>query len=212
LAGDELAGACTRAKPFHWQIALNANNIDPLAMRFEQLRDCFEKLQNNNFTGQLKEACDQQQEEKRVAKKRELQQEAENKSQNNNAATSNEKQPAKKLKVDRKWCGGCHTASHQGSQCWHEKGNESLQPAWLKKKKAAGGNSTATEANASNAIAKKHRKRKQKAENPPESSSDTSDDDAATCFASKFSECWSKCMWCVCHCSLVVVQASAQSS
>jgi hypothetical protein len=123
--------AHTRAKPFHWQIALNANNVDPLAMKFEQLRDCFEKLQNNDFTGQLEEACDQQQEEKRIAKKHKLQQEAENKSQNDTAATSNEKQPAKKLKVDRKWCDKCHTATHQGSQRWHKEGNESLQPAWL---------------------------------------------------------------------------------
>jgi hypothetical protein len=53
----ELVGVCTHAEPFHWQIALNTNNIDPLAMRFEQLRDCFEKPQSGGFAGQLEEAC-----------------------------------------------------------------------------------------------------------------------------------------------------------
>jgi hypothetical protein len=136
----QLVGARTRAEPFHWQMALNPNNVDPLAMKFEQLRDCFKKLRNNGFVGQLKEAHNQHQEEKRIAKKCE-QEEAGNKLETqNNAATSNEKQPAEKLKVGCKWCEKCHTPNHQGSQCWHK----------LKKEQAAGNNSTATEGSAGN--------------------------------------------------------------
>jgi hypothetical protein len=78
----------------------------------------------------------------------------------NSAATSNEKQPAKKLKANHERRDGCHTLSHQGSQRWHEEGNKHLQPAWLKKKQAAGNNSAATEASASNAIIKKHEKKR----------------------------------------------------
>jgi hypothetical protein len=70
--------ASTRGSVSQWRSlfgVLGECSLVALPLRFQQLRDCFEKLQNNDFVGQLEEACDQQQEEKRVAKKHELQRE-----------------------------------------------------------------------------------------------------------------------------------------
>jgi hypothetical protein len=202
---DEIVGTIARAKPFHWQIALNINNVDPMGLRLSKLRECFKKLQSNDVIGQLQEVISQAGTAGSEKRKRDQQ------GEDQTAETSATTEPAKKKKKGKsqssqpaakvpKWCEDCQTAAHNTLGCWNRPENADKRLGKRRKKAAVGtGQTTKFTQEQVNALfqgvfgalgqtaAEPAAKKCKKAKARKDADSD-SDDDPATHFASKLDE------------------------